>query len=629
MNDSLINKLENLPATPGIYQFLNAAGKVIYVGKAKVLKNRVRSYFHTRIDSPKTNALVSKIEDLIIIATDSEIEALVLENNLIKELKPRYNINLKDDKTFPYIKVTNELFPRIYPTRNIIRDGSKYFGPFTDVRSMKSSLRMINQIFKIRSCRLDLTEENIEKKKFKVCLDYHIKKCDGPCEGLVTAQYYNEMVNEVIKLLKGKTEDLIEELKVKMNFAAENTQFERAAELRDKINQLQVYSSKQKVVTVDLEDRDIISAAQEDKDIAATILNIRSGKLSGKKQLKLSAEPGDSLENIYSAIIKFYYNEFVEIPKEIVLETEPSESESILEWLNQKSGRKTKFIIPVRQSDTKSLLNMCKQNAILQLKEIQLQKMKKEGSVPYTLASLQRDLRLKHLPRKIECFDISNLQGTDTVASMVVFEEARPKKSLYRKFIIKSVEGPDDFASMQEVIERRYKKIVEENEKAPDLIMVDGGKGQLSSAVEILNEIGLKNYEIIGLAKRLEEVFMPGESDPVIIPKTSSSLKLLQHLRDEAHRFAITFHRLRRDKRTLKTELTDIPGIGEKVAAKLLTEFGSLKEIKTKNEEELRKAIGKAKGKIVFNFYHSSSETSENSLQNTDNPDGELRNSPD
>jgi excinuclease ABC subunit C len=324
------------------------------------------------------------------------------------------------------------------------------------------------------------------------------------------------------------------------------------------------------------------------------------------------------LENIYSAIIKFYYNEFVEIPKEIVLEIEPSESESILEWLNQKSGRKSKFIVPIRQSDTKSLLNMCKQNAILQLKEIQLQKMKKEGSVPYTLASLQRDLRLKHLPRKIECFDISNLQGTDTVASMVVFEDAKPKKSLYRKFIIKSVEGPDDFASMQEVIERRYKKIIDENEKAPDLIMVDGGKGQLSSAVEILNEIGLKNYEIIGLAKRLEEVFMPGESDPVIIPKTSSSLKLLQHLRDEAHRFAITFHRLRRDKRTLKTELTDIPGIGEKVATKLLTSFGSLKEIKSKSEEELSKIIGKAKGKVLYNYYNSLQNTSAESSESSD-----------
>ena len=610
MNETLRQKLDLLPLNPGVYQFYNDKGKVIYVGKAKSLKNRVRSYFHENLDSQKTRVLVSKIENLEIIVTDSEIEALVLENNLIKEFKPRYNINLKDDKTFPYIRITNEPFPQIFPTREIIRDGSKYFGPYTDVKNMKNSLRLMNTTFKIRSCRFLLDDEAIEKKKYKLCLDYHIKRCDGPCEGLISREKYNEMVSQIEKVLKGKTDDLINELKEEMNQASESLDFEKAAGLRDRINQLTVYTAKQKVVSEDLDDKDIISAAYEGKDVACTILNIRLGRLIGKKQLKLSAEENEEMDKIYSAIIKFYYNEYVDIPKEIILETEPFESESILDWLVSKGGRKCKFTIPQRQSSAMALLRMCRQNAILQLKEIELQRMKKDGAVPFVLSSLKRDLHLKNLPLKIECFDISNLQGTDTVASMVVFENGKPKKSEYRKFIIKSVEGPDDFASMQEVIERRYSRVKEENLRMPELIMVDGGKGQLSSAVEILKNLKIENFEIIGLAKRLEEVFLPGNSEPQTIPKTSSSLKLLQHIRDEAHRFAITFHRDRRSKRTITTELLEIKGIGAKVAEKLLKDFNSVEEIKKLSEEELAKSVGKSKaGLIVRHFSGVKTET--------------------
>lgn len=605
MQTSLKEKITALPALPGIYQFIDKNGKIIYIGKAKNLRNRVKSYFVKKLDSPKTQILVSKIADMQLIVTDSEMEALVLENNLIKEFKPRYNINLKDDKSFPYIRVTNEAYPQVFPTRDIIKDGSKYFGPYTDVKSMKASLRMINQIFKIRSCKFDITQENIEKKKFKVCLDYHIKKCGGPCEGLVTESDYKEMVGEVVKVLKGKSEELISELNKKMHSASRDLNFELAAELRDKIDHLKVYSSKQKIVSNDFSDRDIISAAYEGKDVAATILNIRSGKLVGKKQLTLTAAENEEFDSIYYAIIKFYYAEFVEIPKEIIVEIRPADNKALIDWLNLKSEKKCSFVIPQRESDAKSLLRMCKQNAILQLKEIQLQRMKKDGGVPYTLSSLQRDLHLKTIPRRIECFDISNLQGSDTVASLVVFVEGKPRKSEYRKFIIKSVEGPDDFASMREVIYRRYKKIKEQNEPMPDLIMVDGGKGQLSSAVEILNDLGFKKFEIIGLAKRLEEIFIPGESDPYIIAKTSSSLKLLQHLRDEAHRFAITFHRKRRDKRTLTTELTEIKGIGKKIAEKLLIEFKSIEEIRRTTETDLEKIVGKATAKLIIQFYES------------------------
>lgn len=611
MNPKLEHKIKNLPSLPGVYQFLNSKGKVIYVGKALNLKYRVKSYFQNNITSAKTLALVSKIENIEIIATDTEIEALVLENNLIKELKPKYNINLKDDKSFPFIKVTNEPFPRIYPTRRVVKDGSKYFGPYTGVKNMKSSLRMINQIFKVRSCKLNITDENIRKKKFKVCLDYHIKKCDGPCEGLISQAKYGEMVNEVIKLLKGKTDDLIKELETKMNIAVDKLEFEEAAEIRDKIQRLSAISSRQKIVSDDFEDRDIFAAAFEGKDSACSIFIVRSGKLVAKKQLRLSIEEGESIEEIYSAAVNFYYIEQTEIPPEIVLEIEPAESEILLEWLRMHSNKKVKFHIPKRGS-LHSLVKMCKENAMLQLKEIQLQKMKTQGYVPYPVAALQRDLHLKVLPRKIECFDISNLQGSDTVASMVVFEDGKPKKSQYRKYLIKDVEGPDDFSSMREVIRRRYSKLIEENTPLPDLIMVDGGKGQLSSAIDVLDELNLKNYSIIGLAKRLEEVFLPGQSDSASIPKTSSGLKLLQQIRDEAHRFAITFHRQRRSKRTIKTELTEIKGIGKSTAEKLLREAGSISNIKNLDMKELSGLIGSDKAARIIDYFQTKKNENEN-----------------
>ena len=451
MNSELENKLKNLPAKPGVYQFKNKKEKVIYVGKARNLRNRVRSYFHSAKTNAKTEALVKKIEDVELVVTDSEIEALVLENNLIKQLKPRYNIDLKDDKSFPFIKVTNEPYPQIFPTRKVIKDGSKYFGPYTSVKSMRSALRMINRIFKIRSCKYDINEESIAKGKYKICLDYHIKKCDGPCEGLISEEDYKEMVDEVIKLIKGKTDDLIKELEDKMQKASEELDFEKAAEIRDKVDQLRVISSRQKVVSNDFEDRDIIAVAFEGKDSACSIFNVRNGKLIGKKQLKLNLKGEEELPEIYNTIVRFYYGEHTEIPKEILFEFEPTDSELLKEWLNLRADRKVKFIIPKR-GELKSLVKMCKENAILQLKDIQLQKMKREGNVPFSISALQRDLRLQKLPRKIECFDISNLQGTDSVASMVVFVDGKPKKSLYRKFIIKEVTGPDDFASMQEVI---------------------------------------------------------------------------------------------------------------------------------------------------------------------------------
>jgi excinuclease ABC subunit C len=602
VNTDLNNKLKTLPTRPGVYQFKDDKDKVIYVGKARNLKSRVRSYFHGNATNAKTIALVKKIKDVELVVTDSEIEALVLENNLIKELKPRYNIDLKDDKSFPFIKVTNEPYPQVYSTRQVIKDGSKYFGPYTSVKSMKSALRMINQIFKIRSCKYDINELTIAKKKYKLCLDYHINKCDGPCEGLISEREYNEMVQEVIKLLRGKTDDLIKELETKMQKASSALDFEKAGEIRDKLEQLKTISSKQKIVSNDFIDRDVISIAYEDNDSACSIFNIRSGKLVGKKQLRLSLKGGEDLPEIYNSIVKFYYGEHTEIPKEILFETEPIDSDLLKQWLNLRAEKKVKFVIPQR-GELRSLVNMCKQNAILQLKEIQIQKMKKEGQVPFAVAALQRDLRLTHLPKKIECFDISNLQGTDSVASMVVFADGKPKKSLYRKFIIQDVEGPDDFASMQEVIRRRYTRVLKNEQPLPDLIMVDGGKGQLSSAVAILNNLGLKQIPIIGLAKRLEEVFFPRKSEAESIAKTSSGLKLLQQIRDEAHRFAITFHRKRRNKRTFTSELTTIKGIGPSTAQMLLKQLGSVSTIKKESLEKIAAVVGKKKAEIIFKYF--------------------------
>ncbi|MCH7962654.1 MAG: excinuclease ABC subunit C [Bacteroidetes bacterium] len=602
MNTDLINKLKTLPTRPGVYQFKNEKDKVIYVGKARNLRNRVRSYFHGSATNAKTMALVKRIKDVELVITDSEIEALVLENNLIKELKPRYNIDLKDDKSFPFIKVTNEPYPQVYSTRKVIQDGSKYFGPYTSVKSMKSALRMIKQIFKIRSCKYDINKVTIAKKKYKLCLDYHINKCDGPCEGLISQTEYNEMVQEVIKLLRGKTDDLIKELETKMQKASSGLDFEKAGEIRDKVEQLKTISSKQKIVSNDFIDRDVISVAYEGNDSACSIFNIRSGKLVGKKQLRLSLKGAEELPEIYNSIVKFYYGEHTEIPKDILFETEPLDSDLLKEWLNLRAEKKVKFVIPQR-GNLRSLVKMCKQNAILQLKEIQIQKMKREGHVPFAVAALQRDLRLNKLPKKIECFDVSNLQGTDSVASMVVFVDGKPKKSLYRKFIIQDVEGPDDFASMQEVIRRRYTRVLKNEEPLPDLIMVDGGKGQLSSAVEVLNGLGLKQIRIIGLAKRLEEVFFPRKSEAESIPKTSSGLKLLQQIRDEAHRFAITFHRKRRNKRTFTSELTGIKGIGPATAQMLIKQLGSVSAIKKESLEKIGAVIGNKKAEIIFKYF--------------------------
>lgn len=609
MNEKLKFKLENLPNSCGVYQFKDEKGKIIYVGKAKNLKARVRSYFNASIDSPKTLALSKKIFDIDIIVTDNEIEALILENNLIKELQPKYNINLKDDKTYPFIRVTKEEYPRIFATRDVVNDGSRYFGPFVDVKNMKSSLRMIASVFKVRSCSLPLTDENINKKKYKVCLDYHIKKCDGPCEGLISKEDYNKQIAEAVKALEGKIDELIANLEIEMSKAAENLEFEKAAELRDKIFKLKIYSEKQRIVSNDFANRDIFAIAREDKEVACAIFIVRNGKLIGKRQIRLIANKEHDLSETYSSAVKFYYSQPVDIPEEIIVEAELEDQNILAEWLSKKGNKNkpVKITLPDFSEEIKGIFKLCKNNAELQLGEILLQKLKRDEVVPRQLLSLKRDLRLTKVPKIIECFDISNLQYSDIVASLIVFENAKPKKSEYRKFAIKTTSGPDDFASMREVIKRRYSRLLNENRRLPDLIMVDGGKGQLNAAIEVLSELGLNNIPIIGLAKKLEEIYFPYLEDPQTLPKTSSSLKLLQQIRDEAHRFAITFHRQKRNKRIFSTELTMIPGIGEKLAQKLLKEFGSVDGVKNADEEKLKKTVGEKKARIIKEYFSTKS----------------------
>ncbi len=640
IKNNLQSKLGNLPSAPGVYQFKDASGKVIYVGKAKILKNRVRQYFQARPGQAKTEAMVAKIADLEIIKTDNEIEALILEFNLIKQLKPRYNVLLKDDKTYPYIVITNEPFPRVFPTRKKRNDGSRYFGPYTDVKTMRFALKSIRDIFTIRSCNLNLNDETIKEEKFKVCLDYHIKKCEGPCVGLQLQKDYNEMIDQVAKLLNGKTTTLEKELRSRMEEYSANMMFEQAARARDKMEALSVYNSKQKMAGEEIIDRDVFAVVTEDNDACGMALKIRDGRVIGKSHFYFGNVLEKPKEEILENLVTNYYLKSDFIPDEIFFPFEMENTDALENWLTEKKKQKVEIVVP-KIGDKAKLVHMVESNATLMLKELKLAKMKREYIAP-SVESLKRDLRLNRLPRHIECFDISHIQGTDTVASMVVFRDAKPKKSEYRKYKIRSVSNetgePDDFLSMREVIHRRFRRLSEEGQEFPDLVVIDGGKGQLSSAVSVFNDMNieianprgesiedkLKAPNLIGLAKRLEEVFMPNDPDPHTVPKTSSGLKLLQRVRDEAHRFAIEFHRSLRSKRTIVSELNEIKGISDASAKKLLTKYGSfegVKEAVLSNEEEFALDMGKRITGALVKYFFDAEEDAES---NTDNDNEEL-----
>ncbi|PID26869.1 MAG: excinuclease ABC subunit C [Candidatus Cloacimonadota bacterium] len=590
-NPDLNFKLNNLPSNPGVYIYKNREGDIIYIGKAKVLKSRIRSYFLNagKHQQFKTEILLKHIANIEYIITDSELEALLLESNLIKKHKPKYNIDLKDDKSYPYIKFTKELFPRIEITRKVVDDGSKYYGPYTNVKSLRELLRSLKNIYKIRNCSLSITKESIENKKHRLCLDYHIGNCGGCCNGIVDSKFYTERAKDIISFITANDKTLISRLKSDMNEASKKLEFEKAASFRDQIAALDTYLVKQKVDNSSTDSIDYIAISQEDNDSCCVIFKVRNGRVIARNNYFLKGVYRKSEPVVLTEFVKLYYNRTTDYPDKIFISSIPDELEILEEWLSSLKGKKLSIKSP-KIGEKNKMVFLTKKNAELLLNDYKLEKLKKDYT-PRSLNSLKRDLNLSILPRVIECFDISHFAGRETVASMVVFKDAKPYKSGYRKFKIKSVEGIDDFASMREVVERRYSRVKNENLQKPDLIVIDGGKGQLSSAKHILDSLGL-DIKVIGLAKRLEEVFLPGESEPEFIPRTSSAIKLLQSIRDEAHRFAITFHRNLREKEQVKSLLDDIKGIGPAKRKLLLDHFNSVEEISKLPVKELVRVKG-------------------------------------
>lgn len=588
-----------LPDQPGVYQYFDKDEQIIYVGKAKSLRKRVASYF-TGLEnqSGKLKVLVKKIQSLQFIVVETEVDALLLENNLIKKYQPRYNIMLKDDKTYPWICIKNEDFPRVFSTRQKVNDGSSYFGPYASGRMMKTILELIRQLYPIRSCNFHLSKKNIDSGKFKVCLDYHLGNCLGPCEGKQSKEDYDVNIVEISRILKGNIASLIQEMKQKMMIYAEEMQFEKAQLIKERLEVMTTYRSKSMVVNPKIKDVDVFSLVEDESTAYINFMKVIDGAIVQTHTLelkkKLEEAPAQLLEMGIAEIRLSYGLEAKEmiLPFDIELEIE--------------NVQKT---IP-KIGDKKHLLELSERNA----KYYQLDKKKKkdlidpERHVKRILERMKEDLRMNESPTYIECFDNSNFQGAYPVAAMVMFKNTKPYKKGYRHYNIKTVVGPDDFASMAEVIYRRYKRLLDEQAELPQLIVVDGGKGQLSAAVMSLDKLNLRGkITIVGIAKKLEEIYFPGDSLPLYIDKKSETLRIIQHLRDEAHRFGITHHRNKRDKGTLKTTLTDVRGVGPQTAELLLKKFKSVKKIKEQDLKTIEKVIGVAKAKIIKNHFDNNS----------------------
>ncbi len=577
-----------MPREPGVYMMKGDEGQIIYIGKAKVLRSRVQQYFRPNAHDGRRQfrAIVRNVRDLEYIVTDTELEALILEANLIKAHKPRYNISLKDDKKYPYIRITKEAFPRVVVTRDVVKDGSRYLGPYTDVRAMRRMVETMHRLFRIRSCDYDLPKANV-----RLCLDYEIKRCDGPCEGLIVAEAYQKIVDEAVLFLTGRHTQVKVTLVERMKRAAEALRYEEAAIYRDRIQALEQAASRQKVVSNELTDWDAIAIAREDDEACGVVMEVRDGRLIGRQNYFLGGVLDASEEEVVSKFVQLFYATATFVPREVCLPGDIEDRETVLDWLTERSEGGVEMRVPQR-GDKFRLIKMAENNARLLLSERRLKRENRRSQVPAAVQALQRDLHLEKPPRWIEAVDISNIQGSDPVASLVCFVDGRARKREYRHFKITGLEGPNDFAMMQQVVTRRFKRLMEEGKPFPDLLLVDGGKGQLSSAVEALRALGIEDQPVIGLAKRLEEVFLPGLSDPQNIPKSSSSLKLLQMLRDESHRFAIEYHRKLRQKRTLTSELDEIPGVGPSRRIALLKHFGSVKRIREAEVEEVAEVEG-------------------------------------
>ena len=604
MTDIVAEKLKLLPDSPGVYIMKDDHGKIIYVGKAIVLKNRVRQYFQSsRNHTPKVRAMVSHIADFETIMTANEVESLILEANLIKKHRPRYNIRLKDDKSYPYVKVTvQEEFPRVFITRRVLRDGARYFGPYTNVTALRDSLKLLRRLFPLRTCRT-MPE--------RPCLEYHIKRCLAPCVGKVEAEDYRAMIRAVLLFLEGRTDDVERELEQRMNAAAEAYHFETAARLRDQLSAVRTAAERQNIVT-GAGDQDAVGMARSAAGVCVQIFFIRGGKMIGREHFLLRGSEEESDADILRAFLEQYYNQATFVPREVLLPCaiDAAAQATIEAWLAaRKEGGKVALLTPQRGTKH-DIVQMATGNAVKFLADEETRRSLLDEQTLGAVEELGRYLGLKHPPRRMECFDISHNQGQETVASMVVFEDGAPKKSDYRRFKIRSTEGkPDDFLSMREVTTRRYVGLPEE--ELPDLIIIDGGKGQLSSALEIIRHAaGHKDVPVVGLAKQFELVFTEGNSEPVELPRRSQALYLIQRIRDEAHRFAITFHRKLRGKRNLVSVLDHIVGIGPKRRQSLRTHFGSLEKIKEASVEELAAAPGmnRTSAEAVRHFFDAQQE---------------------
>lgn len=597
--EKLKEKISILPDTPGCYMYLDASGTVIYVGKAVNLKRRVSSYFNRHHDSVRTNILVRNIADMRYIVVPTEQDALNFENSLIKEYKPRYNVLLKDDKSYPWIVVTKEHFPRVFLTRERIKDGSKYFGPYTNAGVAKAVLNLIRELYPVRTCRHAITPEYIAKGKGRLCLEYHLKNCMGCCIGKIQESAYAEMINHVKQILRGETQELLDYLRNEMTNLSQQLRFEEAQMLKEKYQLIERYQSKSVIVSQTLDDIDIFGYDDDTSDVYINYMHVRRGAIVRSVTLEYKRRLDETIPQLLSYAMAEISQRFSTVYDEVLVATMPE---------TEIPG--TTYTIPQR-GDRKKLLEVSEHNA-RQYKADTLKMMEKhnpEQRVQRTLERMKSDFRLSELPVHIECFDNSNIQGTNPVASCVVFRNTKPAKRDYRHFNIKTVVGPDDFASMKEVLTRRYTRLMEEGEDLPQLIVVDGGKGQLSAAVEALDDMGLRGtIAVVGIAKRLEEIYFPGDSVPLYIDKNSESLRIVQQLRDEAHRFGITHHRDKRSKSQTASELDNIKGIGAKTRETLLQHFKSVKRLKMATIDDISALIGTARAKTVYNALHSNTE---------------------
>ncbi len=592
--EELKKQVSVLPDKPGIYQYFDNTGKIIYVGKAKSLKKRVSSYFSKGHENRKTALLVRAIADIKHLVVETEQDALLLENNLIKKYQPRYNIRLKDDKTYPWIVIKNEPFPRVFQTRNVIRDGSQYFGPYTSVMTVRTLLELFRKLYKLRTCKYNLSKENINSGKLKVCLEYHIGNCLGPCEGYQAEEDYKKYIDEIRNILKGNIAIVINYLRELMQQYAENFKFEEANEVKEKLHILEKFQNRSTVVSSTITDVDVFSIDVVEKAAFVNYLKVINGAIVQTYTTEIKKALDESKEELLEYAIVDIRQKIFSNAKELLV---PFQPEFEMENVN--------FKVPAR-GDKKKLLDLSLRNAkYFRLeKEKQQILVKPKDNTKRILETIKKDLQLKELPVHIECFDNSNLQGTNPVAACVVFKNGKPAKKEYRHFHVKTVEGPDDFASMQEIVYRRYKRLIEEEKSLPQLVIIDGGKGQLGMALNALEKLNLRGkISIIGIAKKLEEIFFPGDSVPVYLDKSSESLKVIQFARDEAHRFGITFHRQLRSKNFIKSELEEIPGIGEKTVQLLLKRFKSLENLKNQPYGTVANEIGDSKAVKIFDYF--------------------------